>query len=315
MPQFSTAMSQACAGLRLTPRALPHSLMWDAPGVAVFQKIKKLEGYYQARVEAGILENLSATIADNFSGKITLVDYGASSVDKALPLLVAIKPENYVAVDLAIDALASIEESLDREIPAHKFHIFEIAHDFRLPLTLPAETCGQIRVGLCAGQTLGNFEPYEFRQCLAEMRRTLGENAFLLIGMDIATDEEKLLNAYSDPHGITEGFVLNVLTRLNREGDGNFDISKFTYLPVWEKRESRIALYIVSKIKQKVRFCGEDFHFDAGEKIHVVSSYKYSIDEFKKRIAKTGWEYVMSLPDDQNQCAIHLLRAELGGSS
>ena len=67
------------------------------------------------------------------------------------------------------------------------------------PLDLPREIAGLPRLGFFPGSTIGNMEPDAAVDLLRAMRRLLGEDAMLLIGMDRIKDRDRLIAAYDDP--------------------------------------------------------------------------------------------------------------------
>ena len=59
----------------------------------------------------------------------------------------------------------------------------------------------------------------------------LGRGATLIIGVDLVKDASILNAAYDDAAGVTAKFNLNLLTRINRELDGHFDLDSFSTTP------------------------------------------------------------------------------------
>ena len=52
----------------------------------------------------------------------------------------------------------------------------------------------------------------------------------LLLGTDLVKPVEQLLAAYDDPTGVTAAFNLNLLARINRELDADFDLRQFEHV-------------------------------------------------------------------------------------
>jgi hypothetical protein len=75
----------------------------------------------------------------------------------------------------------------------------------------------------------------------------------MLIGLDLIKDDPRLLLAYDDATGITGAFNLNLLARLSRELDANFQLRNFKYLAIWNAAESRIEMHLESVCQQTVR--------------------------------------------------------------
>ena len=57
----------------------------------------------------------------------------------------------------------------------------------------------------------------------------LGQGGVLIVGVDLAKSPDVLYRAYNDAEGVTAKFNLNLLTRINRELGGNFDLAAFEH--------------------------------------------------------------------------------------
>ena len=64
--------------------------------------------------------------------------------------------------------------------------------------------------------------------------------------------------AYDDAGGVTAAFNRNLLVRLNRELDADFDPATFAHRAVWNAAESRMEMHLVSAKKQEVWLPGID---------------------------------------------------------
>ena len=58
-------------------------------------------------------------------------------------------------------------------------------------------------------------------------RRLLGKDGLFLIGLDLRKSPDILIPAYDDAAGVTAAFNLNLLKRINRELDADFDLGAF----------------------------------------------------------------------------------------
>ena len=66
-------------------------------------------------------------------------------------------------------------------------------------------------------------------------------------------------------------------------------------------------MYIVSTRAQTVSILGEQINFQAGERIHIENSHKYTITSFKSIASNAGWQVTESWVDDQNLFSIHYM--------
>ena len=62
------------------------------------------------------------------------------------------------------------------------------------------------------------------------LRAELRPGDALLLGTDLVKPVKDLLAAYDDPTGVTAAFNLNLLARINRELDGDFDLRQFAHV-------------------------------------------------------------------------------------
>ena len=114
--------------------------------------------------------------------------------------------------------------------------------------------------------------------------------------------------AYNDARGVTAAFNLNLLTRINRELEGTFDLTRFAHDAVWNAEAGRIEIYLVSLAEQTVRVLGRGFAFAKGERIHTENSHKYTVAEFQALARAGGWRPVKAWTDPDNLFSLHLLR-------
>ena len=66
------------------------------------------------------------------------------------------------------------------------------------------------------------------------MRATLGAGDALLLGTDLVKPVDRLIAAYDDAAGVTAAFDKNVLTVINRDLGGDFDLDAFEHEAVWD---------------------------------------------------------------------------------
>ncbi len=93
------------------------------------------------------------------------------------------------------------------------------------------------------------------------MARALGPAGRLIIGVDLKKDPHTLVAAYNDAAGVTAAFNLNLLTRINRELRATFDLTQFRHEAVYNPREGRIEMYLVSERAQQAGMVGRTFSF------------------------------------------------------
>jgi uncharacterized SAM-dependent methyltransferase len=108
-----------------------------------------------------------------------------------------------------------------------------------------------------------------------------------------------MIAAYDDPVGVTAAFNLNLLARINRELNADFDLRAFTHEVRWDSDQRRIEMHLLSCRRQNVTISdlNRTFGFAAGETIWTESSHKFTVDELYLLAAKTGFDTVQTWTD------------------
>ena len=87
-------------GLQREPRQLPAWFLYDAEGSQLFDQICQQPEYSLTRTEIALLEQSAQEIATAM-GSGVIVEFGAGSARKVGPLLEAMQPAAYVALDIS----------------------------------------------------------------------------------------------------------------------------------------------------------------------------------------------------------------------
>ncbi len=111
---------------------------------------------------------------------------------------------------------------------------------------------------------------------------------------------QTILDAYNDKTGITEAFNKNILTRINRELNGNFDVEKFKHWESYNPETGTAKSYLVASEAMEVTIdqLKLKIHFDQWETIHVEISQKYDDKTVAWLADESGLEIVTSFSDD-----------------
>jgi L-histidine N-alpha-methyltransferase len=302
-------------GLTGRPRRLPAWLFYDEAGSLLFERITELSEYYLTRIERGILSaNAGQMVTRAAEGsKLRIVELGAGSADKTRLLLTAAVAAQgqvlYEPVDVSASALEAARERIEREIPG--VTVAPRVMDYVHGLDLNGEEPGERRLVLYIGSSIGNFDPEDAARLLAGVRAALRSGDSLLLGVDLAKDVPTLLAAYDDAAGVTAEFNLNLLARLNRELDANFNLRTFRHKAVWDAVHSRIEMYLESLSAQKVnlRSLGLKIDFAPGERIHTENSYKYVPGQAERMLENAGFEPAGCWSDAKGWFSVCLGRA------
>jgi len=295
------------AGLTRTPRSIPCRFFYDARGSELFEEITKLEEYYPTRTETALLEAYGSEIAELAGPGRMLIEFGSGSSRKTSLLLSALgEVPAYIPIDIAAESLKEAAEWLSGQHDG--LTILPLIADFTTTRALPEVARGKRRLGFFSGSTIGNLTHEEARAFLANAARLLGKGSAFLVGVDLKKPASLLLPAYNDAQGVTAAFNLNLLTRINRELEATFDLSRFAHDAVWNAEAGRIEIYLVSLADQTVHVLGRGFAFAKGERIHTENSHKYTVAAFQDLARAGGWRPVKAWTDPDNLFSLHLLR-------
>jgi L-histidine Nalpha-methyltransferase len=278
--------------LTQNPRQLPSRYLYDELGSSLFEAICRLPWYRVAAIEQALLSTHAAAIFGRLPPISTVVELGPGSGEKLVTLMAA-RPARDVTVHLVDVSPAALDQAAS--VLAARSSLDVVAHQATYEAGL-AEVGG---AGDASGRTLvvflgsniGNFDPPATDVFLHGARTALGRGDALLLGTDLVKPETELLLAYDDPLGVTAAFNRNLLIRVNRELDGDFDVNQFSHRAVWNAPESRVEMHLVSRRRQRVqvRESGVDITFEAGESIWTESSYKYRADDLAPTLDRAGF--------------------------
>ena len=299
-------LAAALPGLTASRKTLPAWLFYDNEGCRLFYEITKLPEYYLTRTETALLAALAEKLVPAGMQGGALVEFGGSDETKARYLLdLPGSPfSRYVSVDVAEGALAAMRRRLGNSHP--NLAVIPVVADFLQPLRLPL--LPPQRLGFFPGSTIGNLDPEAAIRFLDAARRSLGRDAWFLLGADLRKGTDILLPAYNDAAGVTAAFNLNLLSRLNREADANFDLAAFRHEAVWNDPKSRIEMHLVACWDHVVHLGGQPIHFHEGESIHTENSYKHTRKALTSLANAAGWETQHVWTDNAGLFGIFLLR-------
>ncbi len=305
----SSFAGDVIAGLTARPKRLSPKYFYDEIGAQLFEDITALPEYYLTRCELEILRERAPDIARFFPADSALVEFGSGSSKKVRMLLAAAPTiAAYVPVDISSQMLIQEAEELRRDHP--RLAVLPVEADFTRPFSLPAAAAEMAHTGFFPGSTIGNFEPHDACAFLRHAGRMLGRGAALIIGVDLVKEASILNAAYNDAAGLTAKFNLNLLARINRELNGDFDLASFDHHAFYNRERHRIEMHLVSKKRQKVSVAGRVIEFRAGEAIHTENSYKYTLEYFTALARGSGWTPVAAWTDTGANFSIHALAFE-----
>ena len=300
-------------GLSFEPKRLLPKYFYDELGSLLFDAICLLPEYYLKRAENEIIERYADEIVSSVDGYKTLLEMGSGSASKTKLIVEALLNKQdellFIPVDISASALESSSRILLQSFP--RLRIEAYAADYFDSLSaLGAKQRGRT-LALFLGSNISNFGRDEAPVFLRALRRVLREGDALLLGADLKKDRSVLEPAYDDALGVTAAFNLNLLARVNRELDGDFNLPAFKHHAFYNEEIGRVEIYVESTRPQTVTIgkLGIEVHFSAGERIHTENSYKYDLTGIAQMAKETGFSCTRTWLDSQERFSSNLLLA------
>ena len=303
------------AGLaRPGQKELPSKYLYDDVGSALFEVISHLSDYGLTRADERLLQRHASEIVERLDAPVAVAELGSGSGKKTRWILEALSRWQrtfYYPVEISRSALLMCQRELS-DIDSLSIVGFEREYLDGLLEVAAHRQRGQHLFVLFLGSTIGNFDRPAGVKFLAEVRRILEPGDSLLLGTDLEKSSAQLLKAYDDELGVTAAFNLNLLARINRELDADFDLGQFVHTARINREARSVEMHLRSKRRQTVRIPAADLRveFLEGETIWTESSHKYSVDEVFQMARNAGFSCQAQWIDEQWPFAESLLIAE-----
>lgn len=300
-------------GLSAQSKHLFPKYLYDALGSQLFEAICHLDEYYLTRAESEILTRYADEIVESVPGDKTLIELGSGGASKTRAIIESLLRRQrellFIPVDISASALEGSSRSLLQSYPTLRIEGY--AADYADGLAaLRSEERGRT-LALFLGSNIGNFESGQALAFLRDIRTVLREGDALLLGADLKKDAKILEAAYNDALGVTQAFILNELTRVNRELGADFDLRQFELRSHFNPEVGRVEVDLESVCEQKIYVAKLDMTIalESGERIHVENSYKYDLDQLSELAAASGFHRERTWFDEQRQFSSSLFLA------
>lgn len=281
------------AGLQTSPKYMQSKYFYDTAGDKLFQDIMNCDEYYPTNCEMEIFaeqtEDLANAILAGGDG-FDLIELGAGDATKSSYLLQHLLDKKvdftYLPIDISDHVIDYLNSTLPVTLPGLK--IDGLNGDYFDMLKKAAAKSNRRKVVLFLGSNVGNMPISSAEKFCSELRDHLSPGDMALIGIDLKKNPKIILAAYNDKGGITKRFNLNLLQRINRELDADFDLSQFDHYPTYDPETGSCKSYLISLTDQTVKINGgEPIHFLNNEHIFMEISQKYTVSQ-ADRLAKTA---------------------------
>jgi L-histidine N-alpha-methyltransferase len=308
----SPVAAEVLNGLTEQPKTLSPWLFYDQAGSRLFEEITELPEYYVTRTERNILAQHADEIVSAAAGgrDLSMIELGAGTATKTgLLLNAAIGLQGsvtYYPIDVSATALEEARSRLEAELP--EVTVEPIIADYTEGMRQNSAFQSGRRLVLYIGSSIGNFSPADAVEVLRGVRAQLLPGDCLLLGTDMVKDTRLLLAAYDDAAGVTAKFNMNMLVRINRELDANFNPQLFRHQARWNEQQSRIEMHLESLLAQKVTMRALDLQvrFKLGETIHTENSYKFTDQRVVALLTRAGFRLRQQWSDAKGWFTVYL---------
>jgi len=293
-------------------KTLPSKYFYDKKGDELFVQIMNMQEYYLTDAEMDIFKNKTLELIEALcidkKQKFELIELGPGDGSKSIHLLRYLLSENYdfqyFPVDISQNALEGLVNTLGKKLPELEvkpqqgdyFEKLKQLHKTTIPKIL-----------MVLGSNIGNLRDQQAADFIYQLGENLTPGDKILLGVDLIKKKEIILPAYNDPNGITAAFNLNLLERINRELDADFDVKHFKHIAIYEEEEGIAKSYLKSLIVQTVKVGSRQFHFDKGETIHTEISRKYNDLIMEQILTDTDIRIHKKIMDSQGYFADYIL--------
>lgn len=292
-------------GLQGTPKRLPSKYFYDKKGDSLFEAIMHSPDYYLTRSEMEIFTDQADEMVDNIIGDhsdFELIELGPGNCTKSIHLLRALTHAqgsfHYVPIDISENIIFGLRSYLPTQAPNLKFN--GLVGDYFDALAVHCLTPGKRKVVMCLGGNIGNMTILESNQFCAKLRTYLQPGDQCIIGFDLVKHPEIIRRAYDDRAGLTREFNLNLLARINRELEGNFNIDRFDHYCSYDPLTGAAKSYLVSLEDTVVSLSGALISFEKDESIWTEISQKYSTGQIHQMASDNGFIHTNQFMDSKS---------------
>jgi len=296
---------EVITGLKAANKYLQSKYFYDEAGDKLFQQIMACPEYYPTRCEMEVLQYQSDKIAQVFGEQdepFDLVELGPGDATKSYYLLRELLKQKasftYYPIDISSNVIESLETQLPVSLPG--LALQGLNGEYLDKMEEVNNISAKRKIVLFMGANIGNMTLPQATIFCRHLHDRMRPGDMLLIGFDLKKHPKTILDAYNDGQGITAAFNLNLLKRINRELDADFDPVQFEHYPVYDPGTGACKSYLVSRIAQQVQFgSGDTIDFRENEPIFMEISQKYSLPETDYIARQSGFRSTQTFFDSK----------------
>ena len=305
-----TFAEEISSSLNADSKFISPKYFYDKKGSELFEKICLLPEYYPTRTEVTILKKLQQELPSFLDDSFRIVELGSgSSVKTRLIIDVFAKLQNKIEY-FPIDISEILTESSEQLIHDYdNLYITGIIDTYEGGLEFLKHYDDKNNLITFLGSSFGNFSPSDGYLFLKKIHSTMKSGDLFLIGLDLVKEKHILESAYDDTQGVTAEFNLNVLSRINDELGGNFNLENFEHHSVYHEKEQRIEMYLKSSQKQSVIIPKSNLllNLEKNELIHTEYSHKYRLSQIHDLLDDAGFELKHTWLDENKYFSLTLV--------
>lgn len=301
-------------GLSSKEKSISSKYLYDEAGSDIFQEITKLREYYLTKAEENILSKRASEIVGYIqSSEVDVVELGVGDGHKTKLVLNELanqgKKTNFFGIDISAEALSQMKENIKEN---GGLEVCAVIGEYLPGLAYARAKSERQMLVLFLGSNIGNFFPDYRSEFLGSVRANLRPGDLVLTGFDLKKNISRLMSAYNDEKGVTAKFNLNLLSRINNELGGEFDLSKFIHHAIYNPVLGAMESHLISTCEQEVYIEEFDktFHFDSYEPIHLEYSFKFSRREIEAMASKAGFAPIDHFTDESGDYVDSLWEAK-----
>lgn len=292
MSQF---LEDVLKGLSAKEKFLQSKYFYDAKGDRLFQNIMGSKEYYPTRCEMEIFTQKTKELVDVLTeqnNEFDIVELGAGDATKSIHLLKGLLDNKvtftYFPVDISGNVINLLHRQLPEKLPG--LQLQGLNGEYLSMLEKAKTLSDKIKVVLFLGGNIGNVPLNKAGEFSKSLREHLKPGDLVLVGFDLKKDPKTILAAYNDSAGFTRDFNMNLLTRINNELKGNFDLENFYHYPTYDPSTGACKSFLVSTREQQVSIAEQSFCFAKGEPIFMEISQKYTVEQTDELANQNGFE-------------------------
>lgn len=138
-------------------------------------------------------------------------------------------------------------------------------------------------------------------------------NVVLFLGANIGQQHPRsFLRAYDDRDGITAKCNLNLLARMNRELEANFELDKFEHYQNYDQGTAACKSYLVSLRDQTVNVARHQISFLQDESIFMEVSQNHTLKEAEELACSSRFKQINTFLDTKAWFANVVMESNLG---